>query len=74
MYKKDEISYQALALPDRVQMDPQSSLAAAEAYLTYLCKRHSVRQYSDRPVSEAVILACIQAAATAPSGEVVPEI
>jgi iodotyrosine deiodinase len=68
MYKKDEISYQALALPDRVQMDPQSSLAAAEAYLAYLRKRHSVRQYSDRAVSEAVISACIQAAATAPSG------
>ncbi len=68
MYKKGEVSYQPLALPDRVQMDPEASLAAAEANLTYLRKRHSVRQYASRAVPEAVITACIQAAATAPSG------
>jgi iodotyrosine deiodinase len=68
MYKKGEVSYQALALPDRVQMEPEASIAAAEDYLAYLRKRHSVRQYSKRSVPEAVVSACIQAAATAPSG------
>ncbi len=68
MYKKGEVSYLPLPLPDRVQLEPQASLAAAEANLAYMRKRHSVRQFSDCPVPEAVISACIQAAASAPSG------
>ena len=38
------------------------------AFRDDLKKRHSVRQFSDRPVPEAVLVACIQAAASAPSG------
>ena len=68
MYRQGEVSYQALPLPDRVQMDPQASVAAAHDFLAYLRKRHSVRQYSDRAVPQAVIAACIAAAGTAPSG------
>ena len=68
MYKKGEVSYLPLPLPDRVQLEPQASLAAAVANLAYMRKRHSVRQFSDRLVPEAVISACIQAAASAPSG------
>ena len=60
--------YQALALPDRVQLPEADSLAAAEGYLAYMRKRHSVRDYSRQPVPEAVITACIAAAGTAPSG------
>ncbi|MDP3958684.1 MAG: nitroreductase family protein [Pseudorhodobacter sp.] len=61
-------SYQALALPDRVQLPEAESLAAAEGFLAYMRKRHSVRDYSGQPVPEAVITACIAAAGTAPSG------
>ena len=68
MYRKGEVSYQALALPDRVQMAPEAAVAAAEAFRDYMKKRHSVRQYSDQPVPEAAIAACIAAAGTAPSG------
>lgn len=68
MYKKGEVTYQALALPDRVQKPDNEALAAAETFRDYMKKRHSVRQYSDRPVPEAVVTACIAAAATAPSG------
>jgi nitroreductase len=68
MYRKGEVSYQALPLPDRVQMPPAEALAAAEAFRDYMRRRHSVRQYSSEPVPEAVITACIQAAGTAPSG------
>jgi iodotyrosine deiodinase len=68
MYRKGEVSYQALPLPDRVQMPPAEALAAAEAFRDYMRRRHSVRQYSRDPVPEAVITACIQAAGTAPSG------
>lgn len=68
MYRKGEVSYQALALPDRVQMPDDQALRAAETFRDYMKKRHSVRQYSSRPVPEAVLTACIQAAASAPSG------
>ena len=66
MYRKGEVSYQALPLPDRVEnANPQ---AAADAFLGYMQKRHSVRQYAPTPVAESVIAACIAAAGTAPSG------
>ncbi len=68
MYRKGEVQYQALPLPDRVQLSGDDAVAAAERFLAYMRRRHSVRQYSDRPVPEAVISACIQAAGTAPSG------
>jgi iodotyrosine deiodinase len=68
MYRKGEVRYEALPLPDRVQMDDASALAAADEFLAYMRKRHSVRDYSPRPVPEAIITACIAAAGTAPSG------
>ena len=68
MYRKGEVTYQALALPDRVQMPDDQALKAAETFRDYMKRRHSVRQYASRPVPEAVLTACIQAAATAPSG------
>jgi len=68
MYRKGEVTYQALPLPDRVQKDEAAALAGAEAFLAYMRKRHSVRDYAQRPVPEAVIAACIAAAGTAPSG------
>jgi iodotyrosine deiodinase len=68
MYRKGEVSYQPLPLPDRVQQAPEASLAAAERFRDYMRKRHSVRDYATKPVSEAVIAACIAAAGTAPSG------
>lgn len=68
MYRKGEVSYQALPLPDRVQLEPEASRAAAERFLAYMRQRHSVRDYATKPVPEAVIAACIAAAGTAPSG------
>lgn len=68
MYRKGEVSYEPLPLPDKVQLAEADALAAAEAFRSYMRKRHSVRHYDTRPVPEAVITACIEAAATAPSG------
>lgn len=68
MYRKGEVSYQPLPLPDRVQMPDDQAQAAAEAFLAYMRKRHSVRHFSPRPVPQAIIEACIAAAGTAPSG------
>jgi nitroreductase len=68
MYRKGEVTYQPLPLPDRVQLADAEAIAAADRFLAYMRKRHSVRDYSPRPVPEAVITACIAAAGTAPSG------
>jgi len=68
MYRKGEVSYQPLPLPDRVQLPPDLSLAEAETFLARMRRRHSVRDFSDRPVAEAVIAACIATAGSAPSG------
>lgn len=68
MYTPGTLTYRPLPLPDRVQKNDAAALADAEAYLAYMRKRHSVRQYSARPVPEAVIAACVAAAGTAPSG------
>lgn len=68
MFAKDNISYQALPLPDFHQMsDPDMQKAAAE-FFAFMRKRHSVRDFSDRPVARSVIEECIGAAGTAPSG------
>ena len=68
MYRKGEVQYQALALPDRVELPEPEAQAAAERFRDYMKRRHSVRQYSTRAVPEAVIVACIEAAVLAPSG------
>ena len=68
MYRKGEVSYQALPLPDRVQLDEAGAQARVVDFLAFLRKRHSVRDYSPKPVPESVIAACIAAAGTAPSG------
>jgi len=63
MYRKGEVRYTPLPLPDRVQLPDAQALRAAEAFRDHMRRRHSVRQYSSQPVPEAVIAACIQAAA-----------
>lgn len=68
MYHKGEVKYEPLALPDRVQMDADGAEAAARDFLTYMKKRHSVREFDETPVAQSVIAACIEAAGTAPSG------
>ena len=68
MYRKGEVRYEALPLPNRVALPDAEALRAAESFRDTMRRRHSVRQYSARAVPEAVIVACIEAAATAPSG------
>ena len=68
MYRKGEVAYKPLPLPDRVQVGAEESLAQARAFRDYMKKRHSVRQYADTPVAREVIAACIEAAGSAPSG------
>ncbi|SDE18628.1 nitroreductase family protein [Ruegeria marina] len=68
MFARDTLSYTALPLPDRAEMTDAEMLAAAEAFHETMRRRHTVRDYSERPVPRAVIEACIGTAGTAPSG------
>ncbi len=68
MYRKGEVRYEPLPLPDRVQMPEAEALAAAGAHLAFMRKRHSVRAFAPDPVPQALIESCIAAAGTAPSG------
>lgn len=50
------------------ELPPDEMLRRARAFRDELRRRRTVRDFADRPVSREVVEACIQAAATAPSG------
>ncbi|MGB0784684.1 MAG: nitroreductase family protein [Alphaproteobacteria bacterium] len=62
------MSYEAIPLPNKVQLDPTESLFASRQFLDFMKRRHSVRDYSKRPVSEEIIKNAIATAGRAPSG------
>lgn len=68
MYRKGEVRYEPLPLPDRVRLPDGADGPAAEAFRATMRKRHSVRDFSDAPVPETVIRTCIETAGLAPSG------
>ena len=68
MISKDKLDYRPLPLPDRVSRPDEEMTAEARAFLDYMRKRHTVRDFTDRPVALQVIEDCIAAAGTAPSG------
>ena len=49
-------------------MPDAAMIEAANAYYTSMQKRHTVRDYCDRPVPKEVIETCIKIAGSAPSG------
>jgi len=68
MSSNDAVKYTPVPLPDRHDMTDDQMLAASEIFLENMKKRHSVRDYSSRPVPRAVIENCVRTAGTAPSG------
>ncbi|MDA4843754.1 nitroreductase family protein [Hoeflea poritis] len=68
MFAREHIEYEAVDLPDRANLTDEQMLAAAEAFHDKMKRRHTVRDYSTRPVSREVIENCIRTAGTAPSG------
>ena len=61
-------AYQPVPLPHRQELSDAEATARAREFHEELARRHTVRHFSDQPVSREVIEACIAAAATAPSG------
>lgn len=68
MFARDHIEYEAVDLPDRLNLSDTEMLAEASAFYAQMQRRHSVRDFTDRPIDRAVIKECIRAAGTAPSG------
>jgi len=68
MFFLDDIKYEPIPLPDRLNLTDAEMRAASSAFLAMMQTRHTVRDYSDRRVDEALIADCIRAAGTAPSG------
>ncbi|PHS03457.1 MAG: nitroreductase family protein [Blastopirellula sp.] len=68
MFAREHIEYKALDLPDRNNLTDEQMLDEAKAFYDKMKRRHTVRDYSDRPVSREVIDECIRTAGTAPSG------
>ena len=68
MFSRDSLSYDPLPLPDRSDLTDEQMAAAAQEFYEVMRKRHTVRDYCDRPVPREVIESCIRTAGTAPSG------
>ena len=68
MISKENLSYEALPLPDRNTMADASMAEAAEQFHNHMTRRHSVRDFTDKPVSREIIESCILTAGSAPSG------
>jgi nitroreductase len=68
MFARSALTYQPLPLPDRFDMTDATMQHAAAAFFDQMRRRHTVRDYSDRPVPRGVIESCIRTAGSAPSG------
>ena len=66
MFAKDALSYAAIPLPDRFAYSDTEMRARAQAFHDHMRRRHTVRDFSDRPVPREVIETCIRTAGTAP--------
>jgi iodotyrosine deiodinase len=60
--------FRPIPLPDYEEIPPDEMLARAEAFRAMISKRHTVRDFSRRPVPRALIETCLRAAGTAPNG------
>lgn len=68
MFARDKLSYEAIPLPPREGMDDGAMLEAAKAFFESMRTRHTIREFSDRPVPLEIITECIRIAGRAPSG------
>lgn len=68
MFSRDALSYDPIPLPDRCEISDDQMQQAALAFHDKMRQRHTVRDFSARPVEKAVIETCLRTAGTAPSG------
>lgn len=68
MFSKDNLTYEPTPLPDRLDFDDPQMRQEAQDFLERMAARHTVRDFSTRPVPRDVIETCVRAAGGAPSG------
>lgn len=68
MFSRTQQGYQGIELPHRSTLTDPQMIAHAESFRQTMTQRHSVRDYSNRPVPRQIIESCIRTAGTAPSG------
>lgn len=64
----DATSYTPIPLPDFVEFPVEEMQARAAAFHDMIRRRHTVRDFSNRPVPREILEQCLLAAGTAPSG------
>ncbi len=60
--------FEPVPLPDYREYPPEEMRARAEAFRAEIARRHTVRDFSPRPVPRDIIETCLRAAGTAPNG------
>ncbi len=60
--------FEPIPLPDYAEMPLEAMRAEALRFLAVMRKRHTVREFSPRPVPRDIIETCLRVAGTAPSG------
>ena len=60
--------YEPIKLPDRVQLPEDEAIQKSKIFFEYMCKRHSVRDFSGNPIPKKIIENIVAAAGRAPSG------
>jgi len=68
MFAREQLSYAAIPLLARPELSDEQMQDAALAYYQTMQQRHTVRDFIDREVPEAIIQHCIRTAGSAPSG------
>ena len=68
MFSRDHAEYIPVDLPDRFDRTDAEMKQAAETFLAHMKRRHTVRDFSDRPVPREIIENCVRTAGSAPSG------
>lgn len=61
-------TYRTLPLPDYKEKPVEEMRAGAKSFYDEIRTRHTVRDFSSRPVPRDIIETCIMAAGTAPNG------
>jgi len=61
-------AHESQPLNDFIEYPSSEMLDRSQAFFEEIKRRHTIREFSDRPVDRKIIENCIQAAGTAPSG------
>ncbi|MAM61022.1 nitroreductase family protein [Maritimibacter sp. UBA3975] len=68
MFSKDNLPHEPLPLPDRFDWADDTARARVTAFFDLMAARHTVRDFSDRPVPRDIIETAVATAGRAPSG------